>query len=156
MALPPPKPVNLSAVTKAIVTAGNETLKVIKSDFGLTTRTWNTKVIFNTVPMRPSGQNLEGAVGTTSKIYMYVTRGTKAHLIRAKRGKSLSFQGGYRAKTSRRRLGSSSGGSFGKRVFAQVVKHPGTQAREFEEAIADNRSNLLQANVNQAIIKALQ
>lgn len=141
---------------KALETACNQTLRAMQKDFQKTTRTWNTPVTFVVVKMTPSGQNLEGAAGTDNKIYLYVTRGTKPHIIRAKNGKVLSFPSKYRAKTRRRIIRSYKGGGSGPRRFAKEVKHPGTLAREFEEAIADKNTAVLLINVNKALAKALE
>jgi len=153
--LPPAKPINEKRLLKALETACNQTLRSMQKDFQKTTRTWNTPVTFVVVKMTPNGQDLEGATGTDNKIYLYVTRGTKPHIIRAKNGKVLSFPSKYRAKTRRRVIRSYTGGGSGARRYAKEVKHPGTQAREFEEEIADKNTAVLLINVNKALTKAL-
>ena len=153
--LPNAKPIPAKQLLRALETAANQTLKLIQKDFQKTTRTWNTKVIFTVVTMKTSGQDLEGVTGTDNRIYLYVTRGTKPHLIRAKNGKTLSFFSKYRVKTRRRVIRSYKGGGYGKRAFAKVVNHPGTEARQFEEAIAEKNQAVFQKKVNDGLQRVL-
>lgn len=143
-------------VFKALETSMDETLKAARDDFKKTTRTWNTKVDWILITSHRAGTRLEGATGTNNKIYGYVSRGTKPHIIRPKRGRVLSFRSGYRAKTIIRRLGSNAGGAYGAQVFAKQVNHPGNKGREFEEAIADKYQSILQKRMQDAINKAMK
>jgi len=78
--------------------------------------------------------------GKNKKIYEYVTKGTRAHIIEAKNAPRLAFMwggpGSYKPKTA---PGGSWGGpgtvSGGKMTFRKQVHHPGTKARKFEEFI---------------------
>lgn len=116
----------------------------IAKDFAKTVETWEgEKPKFEmlislvqpgpTVVVEPTGS--EEAV----KKYAYVTKGTKKHRIKAKKGKSLAFAwagpGSYKAKTKPRVIGSTPGGATGEAVFPKAVMHPGTEAREFDEEI---------------------
>jgi len=77
-------------------------------------------------------------VGPNAKIYTFVDQGTEPHIIAAKNVPLLSFNLGYKSKTLARPARTVSGGgtSSGPRVFAKVVHHPGSEAREFSETIA--------------------
>jgi hypothetical protein len=78
--------------------------------------------------------------GPAAEIYGYVDQGTESHLIAAKNVPLLSFRTGYKSKTLARPARTVSGGgvSTGPRVFAKVVHHPGSEAREFSKTIAED------------------
>lgn len=81
--------------------------------------------------------------GEHKKIYIYVTKGTRAHVIRPKRARTLAFmwggKGSYRPKTtpapSWRGPGVVVGGAM---HFAKQVHHPGTKARNFEKWVKES------------------
>lgn len=128
----------LIAIEKVCITRA----RAMQADFNRTTRTWTTRVewelsIKNRIGRRATEVSVRpkpGAPGT--KIYQYVSRGTRPHTIRPKKAKVLRFNKKYRAKTKPRVLGSTRGGSSPPMVVAKVVHHPGTEARLFEEEIA--------------------
>lgn len=81
--------------------------------------------------------------GEHKKIWIFVDRGTKPHEIRPKRARKLKFPSGkYVPKTLPRPARTVSGG--GKTVggdgpiFADVVKHPGSEGRNFTKEIAED------------------
>lgn len=137
--IPPPKLIDTSAVTKQVEAAMEEAANVALRHFGQTVQTWDHKPSFERT-REWVGDTMAVSVGTDDEIYTYVSQGTKPHIIRPKRAKRLSFQTGYRAKTRRRVLSSSAGGPYGERVTAGIVRHPGTEAREFGEEIAEKMS----------------
>lgn len=139
---------------KLLLEAVDKTTTDALSDFKRTMRTWTTKITFSQMKARKVRSNIEGAAGTDSKIYLYVTRGTRPHAIRAKRARVLSFRSGYRTKTSPRIIGSHQGGAFGAAAFAREVKHPGSKARQFEEEIAQRRQRTLENYAQAAMLKA--
>jgi hypothetical protein len=77
-------------------------------------------------------------VGPNARIYKFVDQGTEPHIIAAKNVPFLSFKTGYKSKTLARpaRTVSGGGASSGPRVFAKIVHHPGSEAREISETIA--------------------
>ncbi len=80
------------------------------------------------------------AAGPNRKIWGFVTKGTRPHIIRAKRGKSLAFMwggpGSYTPKTSPpANYGGPGTVKGGKMHFPQQVKHPGTKPRPFPAEI---------------------
>jgi hypothetical protein len=75
------------------------------------------------------------AVDTFDEIYEMVHEGTRPHLIRAKKKKTLKFQGTYSAKTTPGVIQSKSGGSSGPSLYRQVVRHPGFKGRNFTKPI---------------------
>lgn len=132
----------------------NAETETVQKDFQKTTRTWKTVVRFRVLKAARDGTALVGSSGTDNKIYGYVTRGTRPHLIRPRKARRLRFQGGYSAKTRRGLIGSATGGSFGATVYAQVVHHPGNDAREFEEQIAGQHQKSFVRRVQESIEKA--
>ena len=75
--------------------------------------------------------------GENKKYWIWVSRGTKPHVIRPKRAKVLAFPSVYQPKTTARGPGyKGPGKSSGPTIFAKEVHHPGTKARHFEEAWA--------------------
>lgn len=150
------KVVDAKKMRTALQTAIDKTVTVIASDFKRTTKTWKRQPEFVKVKAQQSGGDIQGASGTNNEIYGYVTRGTRPHIIRPRKGKLLRFQGSYKAKTRPRVIGSSQGGASGNFVLAKEVRHPGTVAREFEEEIAARRQLTLEQNVTIEISKATQ
>lgn len=105
--------------------------KAVEVDFKVTAQTWKHTPEFSTEKTRGAR-----TVSTTHQIYLFVTGGTKAHVIRAKNGKALAFSSQHRAKTTPRTIGSGPGGRGPTDTMRRAVRHPGTAAREFEVEIA--------------------
>lgn len=122
---------------RAIENALTGTAKAIKVDYDVTTRTWAERSKF-TIETKKWYERL---ITTTDEKYLYVSGGTKPHVIRPKNARSLRFQwggpGSYQAKTTPRIIASRPGGSSGPTVYREEVHHPGTTAREFEKTISD-------------------
>jgi hypothetical protein len=148
-----------AAMDSAINQAVQATLETGQTYFKQTTRTWNTKVVFFITPVK----NFSGAVGTDNNIYEYVARGTRPHLIKPVRAKSLVFgQGTFISRTTPGVLGSKQvgtglvgGGGVARPIFAKVVHHPGTKARGFEGLVAKRLQVVLERNVTAAILKVI-
>lgn len=122
----------------------------IKQDFEQTTATWKHKPKFEIlISLAGGGPTL--LVDTNDRVYGYVNRGTKPHPIRPKRAKALAFQSGYQAKTAPGVIGSGPGGPFGDTVFSKGVRHPGTKARKFDEAIKKKREKWFKGQMEQAL-----
>lgn len=130
----------------AIERALDRTAKEAEGMFEVTFSTWKNKPEIKT-----QSSNARREIRVIGKIYEYVDKGTVAHIIRPRRARFLSFRGGYRAKTSPGVITSRSGGATGKRVFAKVVHHPGTQARNFSVVIAVEIMPKFEANIQEAI-----
>lgn len=143
-------------IARAVEDELNNVMKAARDDFKKTTRTWKTKVDFILMTAHLKNTDLEAATGTDNEIYGYVSRGTRAHIIRPRKARILRFKSQYRAKTIKRRLGSNAGGASGETVFSANVLHPGTQAREFEEEVADKYQKVLQKRLQDAITKAVR
>lgn len=114
----------------------------LKKDFEATTATWEHEVEFKEhTHLAEKDPVMSAGVDTTDEIYAYVNDGTKPHLILpgALTGKSnktvLAFPSVFKPKTKPRVIGSGPGKSGGKTIFSRGVWHPGTEARQFTEAI---------------------
>lgn len=70
-------------------------------------------------------------------IYALVNQGAKPHIIRPRRAKFLRFQTGYRAASRPRFIGSGRKSRSGRFISTPMVRHPGFEAREFDQAIAE-------------------
>lgn len=130
----------------------NDTIKDVSKDFKKTYSTWSHKPSFSI--KRATKNKLVGSIETDDEIYNYVVRGTRRHVIRAKKAPMLRFQTGYRAKTKPGKIGSSGGGATGPFVSAKSVMHPGTEARNFDKIIATENQPKFRKRAESAIKKA--
>jgi len=133
------------------------TSTMIKPDFDSTTATWKSAPDFNVDRAAYQGSDIVGSVWTDNEVYGYVNNGTIPHDIFPVKAKKLHFMSGYTAKTVKRVVGSQSGGAFGNDVFSAGVHHPGSEGREFDQAIVDKRQAgfeaLIVSLINQAAAK---
>jgi hypothetical protein len=132
----------------AIVLARDIAAAGALKDFEGAVRTWRHKPSF-----RITRDEDSTSVGTDDKIFGYVDGGTRPHLIRPKK-KRLRFQTGFSAKSSPGSLSSGRGGRSGPFVFARVVRHPGTKARNFSKLVNERAQTLLTAETARQIAQA--
>lgn len=113
-----------------------------------TTRTWKNRPNFYMRKLRGSR-----SVGTKSKIYQFVDKGTRAHVIKPKRaGGVLRFRaGGFKAKTTPGRLQSNKGVPARNWTSAKIVRHPGTEARGFSEEIQKRMQKQIASDMRKAM-----
>ena len=111
-------------------------------DYQATTATWEHPVKFEQHTRVRKGEDavwLE--VTTANKIYGYVDKGTKPHMIWAgiytgkSRKKALAFHADFTPKTQPGVLSSGPGSSGGPMIMRPYVHHPGTKARGFTQMI---------------------
>lgn len=148
----PRKLLNTAKLVQAIENALTGSAKAAKVDFDTTTRTWRNRPEF-TIDREPGKRT----ISTDNEIYGYVNDGTPSHIIAPKKpGGMLVFGVPYGAKTAVRVIGSKAGskGSTIVRTRKQVL-HPGTDAREFDEAIREKWDDLLPATLQRAIDAAV-
>lgn len=126
---------------------------LILSDFKKTTRTWRDKPTFQKKGPGIARKGLAVEVFTHHEVYFFVTRGTRAHIIRPKRAGRLAFKTGFSPKTRVRVIGSRTGSRSGSTVFAKQVSHPGTKARDFDKEIAKRRQKNLNSLVRLAFLR---
>jgi hypothetical protein len=139
---------------REINNALDKTSEIILRDFRKTIRTWNNKPIFRRRKFRVV-ERLGVEIFTDNEIYYYVTRGTKAHIIRPVRAPRLRFQTGFRSKTRVRVIGSRAGSRSGPTVFARQVSHPGSKARDFDKEIANRREKTFNSRVQAAFRRSV-
>ena len=137
----------------------DETAAEIKKQFNKTTKTWKHKVKFEKKKdYQP--HLLTVVVFTEDEIYGYVHEGTKPHKIRAKNVPRLAFvwggKGSYRSATVPRWIGSRGASVSGALVRPVEVNHPGTEAREFSEVIAEYERYGFKKRMNNHIKKAVK
>lgn len=127
----------------------DQAVRETQTKFAPTFATWNHKPQME-VDREPAAR----VVGTNDKIYEIVSEtGSKPHVIRPRNKKSLRFQTGYRAKTRKGVLGSSTGGASGDVVFSKSVNHPGFEAREFVKAIQEQMDVRMEKLTDEALRK---
>lgn len=133
-------------LSRAIENALDGAAEAARVDFEVTQQTWKHKATFTII--KKAGERI---VKTGDEPYVFVNRGTKPHLIRAKNAKTLSFQAHYTSKTSPRWIGSRQGGPSGPMMYTPVVHHPGTEPRDFDAEIAKKWQKELPIMMQRAI-----
>jgi hypothetical protein len=126
-----------TAILKEIREAFTEEVKAdVVADFDDVTSDWETDVTFD-ARVEVQGGNIVIGIGPrrNSRIWRYVDEGTRAHAIRAKRGKFLEFRGGYSSRTAPGRAHVGTGHAYGPLTYRHEVWHPGTKARDFTKII---------------------
>lgn len=103
----------------------------VVKDHQKTTSTWNHKPDFT---IRKVNQ-YSRVIGTKDKVWNWLNEGTRAHNIMAKRGGMLAFSVPFKAKTRVNTIASYSGSRGSQRVYRRMVRHPGTAARNWTQAI---------------------
>lgn len=101
---------------------------------------WETPVRFGTrlTVRRDSIELFAFATGPGADTYNLVSSGAPEHEIRPRTpGGSLTFQTGYVPATRPRVLSSKRKRRFGPAISVRRVMHPGFEAREFYETVAD-------------------
>lgn len=101
---------------------------------------WKNKPEFQTrISVRPDKISMTiFPAGPNAGIYEIVDQGSPPHIIRPVKAKMLVFNLGYKSKTLAKPARTVAGGgkSSGPLVFAKLVHHPGSEAREFSKVIA--------------------
>lgn len=121
---------DVAKLRRAVLNANRAAVQGARADFGVTVQTWAHGVSFQT-----EATELGGKVFTTDEIYGYVNDGTPPHTITPKTASILRFAVGGSAKTAPKVIRSTAGSRGSQVVFARVVHHPGTEARQFDEVI---------------------
>jgi hypothetical protein len=94
--------------------------------------------------------------GRHAKIWGYVDKGTKPHIIRAKNAPFLAFQTGYDARTQPvAQWGVGSGRASGPWVRKKSVRHPGFPGRKFSETFLDEVNPPLETRTRDAVMRGL-
>lgn len=146
-----PELFDMASIERVVENTLNMTALAVKVDFNVTQRTFKRKHVF-----RIRKKKNERIVSTDSLIYHFLNDGTKRHPIPKRPGaKMLRFQwggpGSYKPKTLTRKILSRQGGSTGPMVSMKKVMHPGTEARKFDEVIAEKWDKELPTQMQRAI-----
>jgi len=123
----------------------------MRADYRNVVRTWNHKPGFNIWGPRMSGGDLVVTIaptGANAKIFHWVDKGTKPHVIpKARKSYPLKYQKYYKRKTSPGSLWSGAGGKYGPWRSPYQVTHPGITPGLFSERIAINHIDWWQGRV---------
>lgn len=127
----------------------DETLK----DFDATKATFSdhSQFDFDVQNAKRQGNSIVAGTETDNENYVRLDEGTNNHVVGRNR-QLMSFRPNYRAKTSPRRLGSTSGGASGDRVVARGPwTVSGIEPREFAITISKNREKDLFKGIDKII-----
>lgn len=162
-----PPPFHYDAMRKELFQASQNVIKGMATDYGNVVKTWEHKPRIvggeSGRSRSATGAIIRVVVGPdpaddNSRIFGYVDRGTRPHIIKPRRAKALAFiwggPGSYKAKTRPMFLSSTAGGPTGTLVFRQFVRHPGTKARGFTEQIQKKWQALSHVEAADAAVKA--
>ena len=122
-----------------------------QKDFAATTKTWKHQPAFAI-----DSQDTEATVSTSDKVYGFVNDGTRPHVIVAKRGRGLAFGVGSKTKTTPRVIGSGPGSTGSPVIVRPMVRHPGTEAREFAKAIKEKWQRIAAKRMLSVIVKEVR
>lgn len=144
---------NVAGIASDIKAARKTVADEIEKDYKATVRTWKNKPTPTQEEVSDEATNV--GVDESEKIYGYVDRGTRPHIIRPKRAKFLFFAGGgqFKPKTSVGVIGSSAGNRGTRDTFSKGVNHPGNKARKFTEAILQKNDRKLPKLIDLVIDK---
>lgn len=144
-AIIPNSMISLAAQRSAVKAAMDNAAKQAKAEFEKTTATWSRRPEFTI----EAPSEFSRTIATDSEIYGYVNDGTRPHIIPVS-GTAVIFPGGL-PKTAPRIIGSGTG-SPGKRTFTtKPIHHPGTEAREFDDVIAEQMEPKLATEIQRAV-----
>lgn len=153
----PKEIVNIEKVKQAIIDAqNNRTKPALMRLFGQTVQGWKDAPQFRSRRVDTSSQLgiLVYPDGPNAAQWELVNAGARAHEIRPRRARILRFQRGYRAGTKPHSLHSSAFARSGAFVTSRLVHHPGFEAREFTQEIADEHEADFASDMQQAIADA--
>ena len=137
-----------SAIQADITAALRKVAKAVESDWASHTANYSG----GTSPAFEQVSANEFVVGDNDKRVIWNVKGTKPHKIRARAGSFLAFQLGGTPKTRVGAIASSPGSRpGGKFVYAKEVSHPGTTARETDEAIRAKEQPVLEREIGRAL-----
>lgn len=148
------------AARQATTAAIDKTARDAQQKLDAVVATWVNKPAFE-ITSRDTGYKIIREVSIfgnlkSVRIWGYVDRGTKPHIIRAKKpGGFLRFGSKYQPKTSYRAKFGGSGKSSGKPVFRQQVKHPGNKGREFGEQYKEEAAKQLRVEIHRELDRRL-
>lgn len=93
--------------------------------------------------------------GNGTAKYELVNAGSPPHIITPRRRGMLRFQTGYRAATRPRVIGSRAKARSGNFISTPIVRHPGFEARAFDQTIAEEYADTFAEDMQDAIKMAV-
>ncbi len=136
----------ITAVEEAMQEAADEGIALYEQ----CTSTWSKQPHFEATAVKDGY-----IIGTDDEIFQYVDEGTPPHIITPKRAKVLAFGAGGTPKSQPGVIGSRGGSRGSTKVFAHLVHHPGTEARNFTELVHKRTQDVLPVILAQKIGGAL-
>jgi len=134
-------PFDLAAYIKSVEGIVNKYVSLSLKDFNATKDTFrspNTVFDFEVQKAHREGDSITGSVSTDNLNYTRLNNGTGARPRTAKTARGMSFRHNYKAKTSPRRLTSTSSARSGRWVSGiKHVRSGPIQAREFDITVKD-------------------
>jgi hypothetical protein len=124
-------------IRQGAIEAGRKTAREQVEALNEVTKTWENKVVFRLQEKQERGVTKFQIIAEGSeealRIFGYVDKGTKPHVIRPKTAEGvLSFWTRFEPRTAPvAKADVGSGRSWGEIVWVRGVDHPGTEAREF-------------------------
>lgn len=138
-----PKRLNTGAMRATLLQGLRTVGEEIREDFNSTVETWHDKPTFEPFSAQPvvTGDIAVVETTTTDKVYGWVSKGTKAHIIKPINGPLLVFPGTFTPKTMPGVIlaGPGFSGPPIERRGMEGVRHPGVEPREFPESIKDRQ-----------------
>jgi hypothetical protein len=112
-------------------------VKEIEYDFKQTVKTWEEQPAF-TIRKSIGFARIKVSVTTDDEVYLWVSRGTEAHLITPLDPDGvLVYQEEYHPKTQIGLIEATEGGEEGDLVFSKYALHPGIEPRNFDVTIRE-------------------
>lgn len=139
-------------------TMRTKTAPDVQGLFKRTVEGWHNKPIFSHRMGRGPDHvsvTVYPAFGRNADQYALVNAGSPPHEIRPVTAPFLRFQTGYTPSTRPRVLSSRRYVRFGPYVNRMVVHHPGFEAREFDQEIADQYQDTFRQDMQNAINSAV-
>lgn len=138
--------VDIARLRRELDTGLDDSAQRVQANLEKPTSTWQTKVAFQ-IKAIANGRT----ISTTNEIYGYVSKGTRPHIIRARNARYLNFPSASSPKTSPGSLDSGAGSRGPADTFRRQVRHPGTDARNFDKAAAKLAENEFPRRMQEAV-----
>lgn len=108
---------------------------VLGNDLNRAVGTWKNKPKF-TFKRQRKGKSETFEVLADDKRWVWISEGTKPHMIYPVRAKRLRFKAGYEPATAPNRIVARPARSFGETIYSLGVRHPGIKPRKLNERLA--------------------
>lgn len=140
-----PKGFNKNVFRLAFIRESSRIAKDVEKDYIKTTKKWKKRPIWIR-SIKHTDKGIIIFVGTENKIYGYIDKGTKKHIIRPKKAEVLRFRG-----SSYRGRGRPRASDY---VYTKFVMHPGFKGYGHSKRIAKKWQPLTVARLNATLARA--